>query len=380
TDHKLSCSQPTKLNKQGYYFNAKMWVSWLVVLTMLQQCTLGNARRKRTIEDKNLGLLFKSAPEMYEDFPLEAQKPIPHWLQGQLFRNGPGQFEMGDRKVHHIYDAFCKITSFKLLGNKTILYTSKFVGTGYYRDSKRLDTIAPYMMFDGAEPPFSTVESMEALLHGIDNPITSVYQLGDNSADFVAVGDFYELYKLDKQSLETIEKVEPELPGRSSVLSLLPIPLPSCGHPLKEYNAETFINFVSELSVIPFVDNTISIVRMFNAKKREVISRFKVDRIPYMHSFGLTPSHVILFGAPMYVLTYKILETINPSQSLEWVKSEPTTFYVINIKTGNVQIMKTETVFGMHHVNSYHVKPHIVRMDFITYPDLEFTKSMTLDI
>ena len=39
---------------------------------------------------------------------------IPQWLNGQLIRNGPGLFEVGDTKYSHFFDGLSLLHSFTI--------------------------------------------------------------------------------------------------------------------------------------------------------------------------------------------------------------------------------------------------------------------------
>ena len=125
-----------------------------------------------------------------------------------------GQFENGARSFVHTFDGFAKLTSWKFLGNQsTALFSTKFLRTQFYNDSMKQNTIAPYLLFMAAKPPFNFLEKLQALSRGIDNMNINVYKFPNqdsiNGADYAALSDFWVSYKIDITDLSTAEGVHP---------------------------------------------------------------------------------------------------------------------------------------------------------------------------
>ena len=125
-------------------------------------------------------------------------------------RNGLGRHEMGKRKFTHAFDSFAKLCSWTFSGNADVWFSSKFLQTNFYHASKAKDNIAPYLLFESTEPPFSTWEKMQALWHGIDNTNTNIHRFNRQqpdkkgwTADFVAVSDFWQMYAFNASTLRT---------------------------------------------------------------------------------------------------------------------------------------------------------------------------------
>lgn len=291
-------------------------------------------------------------------------------------RNGLGQFEMGERKFHHAFDAFAKLTSIDIDGNQT-LFQTRFVKSRFWEDSKSSNSIAPYVMFDTPVPDFNYLEKAQALMHGIDNTNVNVYQFGD---DMVAMSDFWHLYTFDFDNLETLGRVEPDLPVSRS-WAATNIPLPSTSHPVQEYNSSSYISFVSYINPIPFFSSQLHVIRITSAQERETITTIQMDRIPYMHSLGLSKNYALIFADPLYVNLMTIMKTVDASESLEWQPWKQTKIYIVNIHTKEIITLDTEPAVHMHFVNAYETGKHKNRLvvDYIVYPDIDFLKNLHLD-
>ena len=65
---------------------------------------------------------------------------IPDWLEGSLYRNGPGMYEVGETKYNHFFDGLAKVHKFKIKdGNVT--YQSRFLETETYKKNMAANRI-----------------------------------------------------------------------------------------------------------------------------------------------------------------------------------------------------------------------------------------------
>lgn len=204
----------------------------------------------------------------------------------------------------------------------------------------------------------------------LNNPVT-------NTADYVAVNDFWKMYMFNASDLSTLGPVTPRSPlgnvnGITSFLSFL-----SSAHPLPEQGTKNHITFLSTVSVIPGVPNRMTLIRILSVYEREAIASWTVKKVPYIHSFSVTQNYAILMASPFFVNVLKMLKTAEPFNSLDWHDDEPTTVYVIHLRSGNVTTMLTKNSFIMHHVNAYEDKGgRIIKLDASAYPNPEFIKSL----
>ena len=259
----------------------------------------------------------------------------------------------------------------------------RYIQSDFYKASIESDDIAPYLMFEGVMPEFNELQKIEALTRGIDNMNVNVYGIYNDATDaveYIALNDFWKIYKFSPGNLTTISRFTAELPSKShfsgvyKFLSFL-----SSAHPLPEYGTTNHFTFVSSVSVLPWKKSKISLVRMKSASDRELVAQWSVDRVPYMHSFSVTENYVIFFASPFYVNVEKMIESAEPFESLDWDLDESTTVYVVSIKTGDVTTLQAENMFSMHHVNAFEEDNKIV-VDVSSYPSPDFVKNLELQI
>ncbi|XP_050418492.2 beta,beta-carotene 15,15'-dioxygenase-like [Patella vulgata] len=290
---------------------------------------------------------------------------------------------MGERHFMHSFDAFAKLSSWRFNGNKTAYFSTKFIQSSFYNESMATNDIAPYLLFEGVVPPFGSYDKLKALVRGIDNMNVNVYKFfneKENISEYVALNDFWKIYQISPRDLSTKAAIVPQvgeysLGGQLGFLDLL-----SSAHPLPEPGTNNHITFLSSVSLLPFwSSNAINLIRIKSAHDREVIARWDVERVPYMHSFSVTENYAILFASPFYVNVVRMLQKAEPFECLDWYPDHKTTVYIVNLKTGELKTMTTVNVFTMHHVNAYERKGKII-VDISAYPSPEFVKSLQMKV
>ena len=65
---------------------------------------------------------------------------VPDWLKGKLFRNGPGKFSIGDKRLTHWFDGFALVSSFEFKKNK-IYYQAAFLKSDQLLESIELNDL-----------------------------------------------------------------------------------------------------------------------------------------------------------------------------------------------------------------------------------------------
>ncbi|XP_062614555.1 beta,beta-carotene 15,15'-dioxygenase-like, partial [Saccostrea cucullata] len=290
-------------------------------------------------------------------------------------RNGLGKYEVGGRRFTHAFDAFAKLSSWKFPGNGTSFFSTKFLQSEFYKESMDKHDIAPYLLFESVDPPFNFLQRLKALVRGIDNMNVNVYKFGDGN--IVALNDFWKVYQIDSDSLQTLSSFSAPVhvhksPSAFSFLNFL-----SSAHPLPESGTSNHLTYLSSVNVIPGMKSKISLVRIKSTQDREIITSWEVDRIPYMHSFAATENYVIFFACPYYINVMKMIQHAIPERALDWEPDSPTTLYVVHIKSGELYTLKTDNVFMMHQINAYE-KDNSIIVDISSYPNPDFVENLEM--
>lgn len=277
----------------------------------------------------------------------ELNTTVPSWVKGQFIRNGPGRLDFGGDKFYTMYmDGWGKLHSFKLHEGKA-LSSGKLTETALYKKNVAAKEILPAITLAPVGPKdWTTWEEMKALKNGFDNTNTHVWRYGSSTrksdAQYVAITDYPTQTQFDVDTLD-VKKVV--VPAHS---------WGSCAHPLIEPGTDNSINYQVKTDWL-FRPNQFELVRYTKLNEGRVIARWKPKKMSYIHSFSLTETFAVLFFYPLS-MDYKKMMTGggHPLSALEWDGSQPTDIYVVNLKTGAIDLeTSTLPIFAAHHVNAY---------------------------
>ncbi|XP_078673066.1 beta,beta-carotene 15,15'-dioxygenase-like [Branchiostoma floridae x Branchiostoma belcheri] len=286
---------------------------------------------------------FQKVPMSYT-----SSQPVPPWLSGTLVRNAPSQFTVGGRSVSNYFDGFAKLHSLDI-DQHSVNFSASFLKTGVYSRSIEANDIHPAPTFMGVDPPFSLLERFRALSNPGDNTIVNVWNFG---GDFAALTDAWIFTQFNLDTLGTIGVSVPDPTLGNGGCQTRDIYM-SCAHPVVEPGTGHAINFVGKLSFFPGQRDTVSVIRIKDLHTFEILASFDVDKMWYMHSFGLTENFAIFFAQPFYYDYFRFLTTVELRHSLYYVPDDGMKIYVVNLKTGNVTTLHTDASLYTHHVNAY---------------------------
>jgi carotenoid isomerooxygenase len=78
-----------------------------------------------------------------QDQPIECKITgiVPEWLNGTLFRNGPGRFRFGEKVYNHFFDGMATINKFQIINGK-VFFTNKVLETNTLKYNLKEDRLA----------------------------------------------------------------------------------------------------------------------------------------------------------------------------------------------------------------------------------------------
>ncbi|CAH1774916.1 unnamed protein product [Owenia fusiformis] len=320
-------------------------------------------------------LLFTSIEKEVEDVPLKFELPggIPKWVRGTLVKNGPGKFEMGDKKVVHTFDGFAKLSSWKFPGDgESVFFSTKMQQTNYYKDSVATNTIAPYVLFAGTIPEENTMEKMQRMMNGMNNNPVNVYETSKTNPDpeLVALNDMWKLYTFNMTKLELKKTYTPFLPKhiedqdssmKDFLENIMGIKMPevpglSSAHPLFEYKKDNWVTYYVKIELDG--QSEFSVIRLGEDMVPKEVTSWKVDSnaIPYMHSFAVTENYAAFFATPCFFDFPNLMAegTFDMKSAMRCDPNDPMVVHVVDLRTG--KMTKLETKYPgliIHFVNSY---------------------------
>ena len=302
---------------------------------------------------------YTSQPTEYSYKIKDIEGQIPLDLQGTLFRNGPGLFEIGGQPIGHVFDADGMICTFNFQ-KETVYFQNRYVRTeGYLKEQQ-----AQKILYRG----FGTQKSGGWLANFLNTEFknaanTNVIYWGNK---LWAMWEGGYPHQLNPETLETI--------GLDNLEGLLQKETFSA-HP--RIINDTFINF----GVSGMNPQTLTIWELNQQGKKIKSSSYPVDGFSIFHDFLVTPNYYIFIKHPFklnplpWLLGIKSLE-----QCLTFDDQNPTKILIISRHTQQMEVLKTRAFFGFHHGNAWEFedKIYLTTICSNTFPQRERDK-MELD-
>ncbi len=275
---------------------------------------------------------YTSQPNEYEYEIQNIEGQIPSDLQGTLFRNGPGLFEIGGETIGHIFDADGMLRVFRFQDEK-VYFQNRYVRTKGYLKEQQEQTI----LYRG----FGTQKSGGWLANLFNTNFknaanTNIIYWGKK---LWAMWEGGYPHQLNPETLETI--------GLDNLDELLNKETFSA-HP--RIIDDTFINFgVSGIS-----PQTLTIWELNQQGKKIKSSSYPVEGFSIFHDFLVTPNYYIFIKHPFklnvlpWLLGIKSLE-----QCLSFDNKSKTKILIISRQRETMEVLETEAFFGFHHGNAW---------------------------
>lgn len=115
------------------------------------------------------------------------------------------------------------------------------------------------------------------------------------------------------------------------------------------------------------------------ARQRDVVGSWRTKRVPYVHTFGLTPKHAILVAHPFAVTPVKMLwSSKGYIDHFDWHAQDGTRLVVIDRSSGEAREHVTEAFFVFHTVNAFERADATV-LDLLAYPNAGIVAALRTD-
>jgi beta,beta-carotene 9',10'-dioxygenase len=287
---------------------------------------------------------------------------VPDWLQGSLFRNGPGLYDRGQVQVSHWFDGLALLHAFRL-GPDKVSYQSRFVRSYDFRVSQMDGQIgSPGFACDPCRSLFRKIASA-FVVDATDNPNISLVKQGDR---FLALTELPIPMVFEPDTLRSV--------GPHRYRDTVP-PGSTTAHPHQEggYLYNQVLHYSARSSHRFYRQNGLG--------PREEFARVPVGEVSYVHSFGISQNHMILTCCPLQVAPWKLLVRDKPFiQNFEWKPRFGTRFHIVPRpgQAGYTRTLTTEPFFLFHHVNSFE-EDGLLKVDVIAYPNADIIQQLELD-
>jgi len=132
-------------------------------------------------EIDSLQSMFKSTAEHPKEIHLSATNPIPNWINGNFYRDGPGIFEWGDSKYKHFFDPTGLLQRINF-NNGQVSYNSQYIKGRNYKGNMEAQDIKYPEVGTWAEPNWVDQNSAGAEYSEVRKRVNRAQMIATNDA------------------------------------------------------------------------------------------------------------------------------------------------------------------------------------------------------
>jgi carotenoid cleavage dioxygenase-like enzyme len=308
---------------------------------------------------------FGESPEVaLDDVPVRGE--MPAWLAGSLIRNGPGTFQVGQRRYRHWFDGLAMLHRFSFSEGR-VSYANRFLETRAFAAARDEGRIAfPEFATDPCRSLFARAMSV------FDPQVTdsAKVNIARVAERYLALAETPIQVQFDPETLRTVGVVgwDTSTFGRMTTV-----------HPhLDEQTCEA-INLVTRFGA----SSTYVFRRVDTRDPAQVASTTlatrRVREPAYIHSFGMSARHLVIAEFPLVVNPMALLLWLKPYiENFRWLPERGTRFHVVDRGSGaHVRTVTTEAFFAFHHVNAFESDGDLV-VDLVGYDDASVIEAFYL--
>ena len=309
---------------------------------------------------------FGETPEVaLDDVPVRGE--LPAWLTGSLIRNGPGTFQVGERRYRHWFDGLAMLHRFTIHEGR-VSYANRFLETESYRIARDEGRIA--------YPEFATdpCRSMFARAMAVfdpqvtDSAKVNIARVADH---YLALAETPIQVEFDPETLRTVGVAGWDTSDFGRMTTV---------HPHLDEERHEAINLVTRYGAV----STYAFRRVDTAEpgllKGDTFASRAVRKPSYIHSFGMSERHVVLVEFPLVVNPISLLLWLRPYiENFRWKPGRGTRIHVFDRETGaHVRSATADPFFAFHHVNAYDDVDGSIVVDLVAYDDASVIESFYL--
>jgi beta,beta-carotene 9',10'-dioxygenase len=286
----------------------------------------------------------------------------PEWLLGDLVRTCPAVFDGGGWRARHWFDGLGLIYAFRIAASSITF------------QSRLLESQAAHEIADGrarlasfGTPTGRTLwqRIVQPVQRSTDNTNVNILQMGD---DLVALTEGDRQLRIDAQSLRSLGAV----PYRGDDLAGTIMG----AHPHFDFGRGQVVNIATKFGP----SGVVSVYQHGGSERsRKVVGSWRTDRVPYIHSFGLTPSHAVLVAHPFTVRPLDMLWSNRGFiDHFQWRPQDGTRLIAVDRSTGAIAEYETDPLFVFHTVNAFERDGDTI-LDALAYPSAGIMDDLRVD-
>ena len=275
---------------------------------------------------------------------------IPSGLEGTLFRNGPGLFDINGEQYGHPFDGDGMVCAIAFREGKA-KFTNQYVKTPEFLAEQRAGKILYRGVF-GTQKAGGWLSNIFDLRNKNVANTNVVYQGGK----LLALWEAARPYALNPENLDTL--------GLESFDGKLDAGKVFTAHPRRDDRTGDLWAF----GVQPGPKSKIAIYQVNESGELFTESEVQVSGFCFLHDFAYTPNYRIFMQNPVSFKPLPfILGLATAGGCIELKPNAPSQFLIID-RQGNLQTLDTDPCFVFHHCNAYEQGDEII-VDSVCYPD-----------
>lgn len=298
---------------------------------------------------------FRTSHKRVAPTAARVEGQLPVWLRGELVRVCPSIFELPGWRASHWFDA---------LG---LLYSFKFTGEGVSFRCRPLESEAARRALQG-EQPYATFDTRiqrslwqklkQPAAQATDNANVNVVRYG---SDWVALTETPFPLIIDPADLSVKAQVSfaDRYPKRSIMIA----------HPQYDFARAKVVNlliYLGPLSYVAFYEHD------GPSRVRKELARLYFQRLPYVHSFGMTDHHLILVSHPHRMLPASLLWSNKGFiEAFEWQPESGTEIHVFDRRSARWQKYEADPFFVFHIAHAHEEGGEII-LDLAAHDSAQF--------
>lgn len=307
---------------------------------------------------------FQSLDSELERERLDVEGEIPAWLSGTLVRNGPGKFEVGEQKLRHWFDGLAMLRRYEFSDGE-VRYSNQFLRTESYEDAMNGELTGQFATDRGGLDKLRAWLSRLGPPEPTDNANVHVARIDDT---LVAQTEVPRWVGVDAETLATTGEFTFHDTFAPDMITAHLVEDPDSGDHFG--HAITFgRTHQYHLFRIPA-----------GTRRREVVASIPTDKPAYVHSIGVSESHLLLVETPLRISIRRALSPFTEGffEMLDWDSDRDTRIYVVDRSSGDV--VRTAThgpFFTFHTVNAFDDGDDVV-LDLVAFSNERIVDALSL--
>ena len=305
---------------------------------------------------------FRRSAENRAALAAKIHGSIPEWLRGEVVRTCPAVFDTGEWRAQHWFDGLGLVYAFRI-GDSGVDFRSHLLDSETARDAWHGKTRLAGYGTPTVRPLLQRI--FEPVPRASDNTNVNIVRMG---RELVAMTEGDRQLIVDDDTLASVRPVPYAQDALGGAIMT--------AHPHFDFERGKVVNVATEFGI----GGTISVYEHAPAsRQRDIVGAWRTKRVPYIHTFGLTPRNAILVAHPFDVSPVKMLwSSKGYIDHFDWHPEDGTRLIVIDRATGETREHVTEAFFAYHTVNAFERGDETV-LDVLVYPNADIVASLRVD-